>query len=116
MSEEAPKITTLQKTPAAKNPKRVEQGKRLAAISGEAKARKKESCDTETQNILLIGGVFALGGALYYLKKRNTNDTTEESPAKPKPVQKEERRQPTEPMSMAMEFRAVPRKMYSMDD
>ena len=32
-----PKITTMEKV---KNPKRVEQGKRLAAISREAKSRK----------------------------------------------------------------------------
>ena len=35
--EEQTKITTVEKV---KNPKRVEQGKRLAAISREAKARK----------------------------------------------------------------------------
>ena len=35
--EEEPKITTTEKV---KNPKRVEQGKRLAVISKEAKARK----------------------------------------------------------------------------
>ena len=41
MSE--PEITNPEKTEKPKNPKRVEQGKRLAAISREAKERKKQT-------------------------------------------------------------------------
>ena len=51
--EEEPKITTTQKV---KNPGRVEAGKRLAAISKEAKARKaaerKKAEDIENSNLL----------------------------------------------------------------
>ena len=62
------KITTVEKV---KNPKRVEQGKKLAAISREVKARKaterkkaEEEC-TENANILYVTvgtlGVVGLG-------------------------------------------------------
>ena len=105
--EEAPKITSAIKTPREKNPGRVAAGKRLGAISKEAKERKKlerENAITEpyetttTQNTaILVGGLVVIGGALYYLKYHNTegtegtagtersdtrSDTTEEPPPK----------------------------------
>ena len=68
---EEPKITTVEKI---KNPKRVEQGKRLAGISREAKARKAaerakvEEC-VENANMLyvVVGalGVVGLGYGVY---------------------------------------------------
>ena len=104
MTEEAPKITSAIKTPREKNPGRVTAGKRLAAISKEAKERKKlereNSCDndnSETQKTtILVGGLVAAVVALYYLKFHNTDNTTE------KPPQKEE---------TSLKFQA-----YSMDD
>ena len=71
MSEE-PKITTVEKV---KNPGRVAQGKRLAAISKEAKARKaaerkklEEEC-TGNANLLYVFvgvlGVVGLGYGVY---------------------------------------------------
>ena len=65
--EDEHKITTVEKV---KNPKRVEQGKRLAAISREAKARKAaerakvEEC-VENANMLYVV-VGALGVGLGY--------------------------------------------------
>ena len=65
--EDEHKITTVEKV---KNPKRVEQGKRLAAISREAKARKAaerakvEKC-VENANMLYVV-VGALGVGLGY--------------------------------------------------
>ena len=71
MSEE-PKITTVEKV---KNPGRVAQGKRLAAISKEAKARKAEECKkleeecTGNSNLLYVSvgvlGVIGLGYGTY---------------------------------------------------
>ena len=64
-------MTTVEKV---KNPKRVEQGKRLAAISKAAKARKAEErkkaeC-TGNSNILYVSvgvlGVVGLGYGVYY--------------------------------------------------
>ena len=75
MSE--PEITNPKKT---KNPKRVEQGKRLAAISREAKERKKqqqekffESAEKEGNKIFfgigLIGAAFLIYKIVINLKK-----------------------------------------------
>ena len=94
MTEEAPKITSAIKTPREKYPGRVAAGKRLAAISKEAKERKKlerenaikEPCDSETMTTqktnILVGGLVAAGVARYYPKYHNTDNTTEE-PAEP---------------------------------
>ena len=73
MSEQQgqPKITTVEKV---KDPRRVAQGKRLAAISREAKARKKqERLEQQEQEegsgnlscilpVVIVGGVIATVG------------------------------------------------------
>ena len=66
------KITSSEKT---KNPKRVEQGKRLAAISREAKERKKlrqleqekffESVEDDGNRIFFVIGLIGAGVLLY---------------------------------------------------
>ena len=65
--EEEPKITTK-----VKNPKRVEQGKRLAAISKEAKARKaaerkkvEEECIGNANLLYVTVGVLGVAGIGY---------------------------------------------------
>ena len=67
--EDEPKITTVQKV---KDPKRVEQGKRLAAISREAKARKvderkkaEELCIENTNMLYVTVGVLGVAGLGY---------------------------------------------------
>ena len=98
MSEEDNKITSVVKK--EKNPKRVEQGKRLAAISKEAKERKKlerenaikESLDNNDNNMIVGGLVVAtvlVGAAVYFLKGGKSEPelvkvTIEEEP-KPRP-------------------------------
>ena len=87
MTEEALKITSAIKTPREKNPGRVAAGKRLAAISKEAKERKKlerESCersDTRCDNtsvVLAVGGLVVIGAAaLYFLKSHCVFHNTE---------------------------------------
>ena len=77
MNEEAPKITSVVKT--EKNPGRVAAGKRLAAISKEAKERKKlerenavkESLNDNDNNMIVGGLVVAtvlVGAVVYFLK------------------------------------------------
>ena len=77
MSEEQPKITTVEKV---KDPRRVAQGKRLAAISREAKARKKqERIEQQRQEesgslscilpVVIVGGVIATVGCYCYSKR-----------------------------------------------
>ena len=89
MTEEAPKITSAIKTPRKKNPGRVAAGKRLAAISKEAKERKKleraagtvgtegpersEAAGGVNSSVILVGGLVATGVALYFLKFHNTD-------------------------------------------
>ena len=94
MEEQQPKITVVEKV---KDPKRVEQGKRLAAISREAKARKAaerakiEDC-VENSNMLyvIVGalGVVGLGYGVYnYFSKK------EEEPPQQVQVQQVEQQQ-----------------------
>ena len=87
---EETKITTVKKV---KNPKRVEQGKRLAAISREAEARKAperakvEEC-VENANMLYVAvgvlGVAGLGYGVYNLfsKKEEPQQVQVEQPKK----------------------------------
>ena len=105
MSEEAPKITSVVKT--EKNPGRVAAGKRLAAISKEAKERKKlerenavkESRDNDNCNNIIVGGLVVatvlVGAAVYFLKGGKSDQhekvTIEEEP-KPKQSLNEVRR------------------------
>ena len=104
-------ITTVSKEPKQKDPRRVEAGKKLAQISKEAKARKKQERENaikkeatsygETfQTVVLVGGVVALGGLVYYFKSTTpavTPITSTTPTATPKPT-------PTK------------RAIYSMDD
>ena len=90
--EEEPKITTVEKV---KNPLRVAQGKRLAAISREAKAKKARERQEHQQRqqesgilpylLLVTAIVIATGafGGYRYLEK-------EEEPAKEEPKKQEE--------------------------
>ena len=69
-----PKITTIEKV---KNPKRVEQGKKLPAISREAKARKakerqehqQQQQESEILPYLLLVPVIVIGGYCYWKKE-----------------------------------------------
>ena len=97
--EEEPKITTVEKV---KNPGRVAQGKRLAAISKAAKARKaeerrragKEEECTGNANLLYVSvgvlGVVGLGYGVYnFLCKKEEEPQQEEPQAQEKqPEQK----------------------------
>ena len=101
--EEPPKITSEVKV---KDPRRVAQGKRLAAISREAKARKArereasirreevERCERSEREsysyaVLPVIGILAIGGG-YYLYQRMkdqqpANDDSEERSEKQQP-------------------------------
>ena len=97
-SSEPAKITSEIKV---KNPKRVAQGKKLAAISREAKARKarereenirKEEVDRcEKENYFpyailpAIAGILVVGGGYYFLqrKKKLEDDNNNEKEEKP---------------------------------
>ena len=72
------KITTVEKV---KDPRRVAQGKRLAAISREAKAKKKQERLEQQQQeesgslscilpVVIVGGVIATVGCYCYSKKK----------------------------------------------
>ena len=93
--EEEPKITTVQKV---KNPKRVEQGRRLAAISREAKARKaeerkklEEEC-TGNANLLYVSvgvlGVIGLGYGTYSFLCKKEEPQQEQPQQEKQPEQK----------------------------
>ena len=82
MNEEAPKITSVEKTPREKNPGRVAAGKRLAAISKEAKEHKKLEQAVVTggtaglttgtagvnSSVILVGGLVVAGGSTVFPK------------------------------------------------
>ena len=98
--EDEPKITTVQKV---KNPKRVEQGKRLALISKEAKAwkaaeRKKaeEECIKNSNLLYLTVGVlgvtcFGYGVYNFFCKKEGPQQQVEQQQPPPsQPSSKEE--------------------------
>ena len=92
---EEPKVITAPKTEKVKDPRRVELGKRLGAISKEAKARKarerQEQQQQESETLcpyLLLAPAIAvtvLGGYWYF----KGNDVKEEEP-----VRKEDNRIP----------------------
>ena len=82
MTEETPKITTVEKV---KDPRRVEQGKRLAAISREAKERKvkerqqhKVSESSESLWIIPVTVIVALCGGYYLFTKGKKVEAQEE--------------------------------------
>ena len=89
--EEEPKITTVEKV---KDPRRVAQGKRLAAISRKAKAKKqKERLEQQRQEeesgilpcfllVVIIGGAIATVGCYCYSKKGPAAVKEEEQPEK----------------------------------
>ena len=95
MNEE-PKITSVVKT--EKNPGRVAAGKRLAAISKEAKERKKleamkksEDNDGNNNNIIVGGILLAVAGAVTYFlwnKQGQHEKVTIEEEPKPKTKRK----------------------------
>ena len=95
MSEE-PKITTVEKV---KNPGRVAAGKRLAAISKEAKARKAEERKKaeaeciENSNLLYVTvgvlGVTGLGYGVYnFLCKQEPQEPQQQEPQQEQPEKK----------------------------
>ena len=81
------RITTVEKV---KDPKRVAQGKRLAAISREAKARKakerqeQQQCESEILPYFLLVSVIVIGvgafGGYRYWKKEPINEEPKEEP------------------------------------
>ena len=99
-ASEPPKITSEVRV---KDPRRVAQGKRLAAISREAKARKAkeqeasirkeevEKCEQESYSpyaLLPVIGILAIGGGYYlYQRKKDqpANDDSEERSEKQQP-------------------------------
>ena len=99
MSDQEVKITA---SPKVKNPKRVEQGKRLAAISKAAKERKRkekeeaneaqqchEASDwvtTTTLTVPVIGAVIAIGGYLYWYRSKEEPVETSEQPPQERPM------------------------------
>ena len=111
------KITSSEKT---KNPKRVEQGKRLAAISKEAKERKKqrqleqekffESAEDDGNKVFFVIGLIGAGVLLYKIfldpsDRENSEDPSDPSEdAKPEdtsdPASEPRRKQSYEPYTM----------------
>ena len=99
MSEE-PKMTTVEKV---KNPGRVAAGKRLAAISKEAKARKAEErkkaeagC-VENSNLLYVSvgvlGVTGLGYGVYsFLCKQEPQEEQQQEQPQPQEPQQSEKK------------------------
>ena len=105
---EAPKeVEADKKRPltVTKNPKRVEQGKRLAEWNRKKKEAKKKKVELEsvettpaetvetTPNYRLIGGIVIVGGiavGLIYFIQRGTVESTEEIEQPPKQEPKQE--------------------------
>ena len=99
---EKPKVITAPKMEKIKDPRRVELGKRLGAISKEAKARKarerqgQQQQEPETSSYLLLVpviviGVAAFGGYRYWFK----HNVKEEEPTKGEnSIRKEDNRIP----------------------
>ena len=135
MTEEEPKITSVVKTPREKNPGRVAAGKRLAAISKEAKERKKlerASLTTGTggtaeTSVILVGGLVVSGVALYFLKshcvfynKEGTEGTVGTAGSEGTEVEQSERSVQSKQSSLPRDFIIYPPKdekrflMYSM--
>ena len=81
MSEETPKITTVQKE---KDSKRVETGKRLAQLNKERKLHKEQQEDINENKsninyslILNVIGVTVAVASLYYARKKSNNEKKE---------------------------------------
>lgn len=96
--EEQPKITTTTSVEKVKDPRRVAAGKRLAAISKQAKERKRKEREandaqprhevsedewvtTTTLSIPVIGAVIAIGGYLYWYRSKSKPEPKVEPPA-----------------------------------
>ena len=129
---EAPKITSAIKTPREKNPGRVAAGKRLAAISKEAKERKKlerekatagtvvkESSET---NFSVVGVVVAVvsGAAVYFLTKvKSEIHVREVREVRESPKEPSVERNSSEPQAPSVARNSSDArffKIYSMDD
>ena len=96
MSEETPKITTTKKE---KDPKRLEAGKRLAAISKATKQRKMcEKIESENKQengsgdysinyglVFRILGTVAAIGSLYYTREEYKRDTVKQETTRKEP-------------------------------
>ena len=93
-----PKITSEVKV---KDPRRVAQGKRLAAISREAKARKAreremsirkeevEKCEKESYSYAIlpvIAGVLVVGGGYYFYQRKKDQQPDNDNEEKQQPV------------------------------
>ena len=99
MSEESPKITAIKKE---KDPKRVEAGKRSAAISKAAKERKmrnKIESENKQENgsgdysinygiVFGILGTAAATGSLYYTREEYKRDTIKQETTREEPEPK----------------------------
>ena len=102
--EDEPKITTK-----VKNPKRVEQGRRLAAIAKEAKARKAaerkkvEEEFIENSNLLYVTvgviGVTGLGYGVYNFlcKQEQQQQQQQQEQEQPQPQQQQPQQQEKQP-------------------
>ena len=100
MEEEKPKVITATKVEKVKDPRRVELGKRLGAISRKAKERKarerqqQQQQESETSSYLLLVpviviGAVAFGGYRYWFE----SNVKEKEPVKEEePIRKEDNR------------------------
>ena len=97
-----PTITRVEKTQKLKDPRRVESGKRLAAISREAKARKaaeRQSVSVRTpanqddsaNTLIYVGvGVATIGGIYYiYNRTKGTDKPNDSEKKNEKPLEVE---------------------------
>ena len=129
MSE--PEITNPEKTEKPKNPKRVEQGKRLAAISREAKERKKQTQEeffepkepewsAEGEGNKIFFGIGLIGAAflvykIFFDSKKSKEDAQQPEETRKVTVAPEEREATPEenkdtPPKPAESFAPPPRK------
>ena len=121
-----PEITNPKKTEKPKNPKRVEQGKRLAGISREAKERKKqqqekffepeESAKTEVDKIFF--GIGLVGAAFLVYKiflDSKTREEEDEVPEEMRKVTVDSQPEPPEEPKPAESSAPPPRKTRSYE-
>ena len=95
---EPPKITSVEKT---KNPRRVEAGRKLAAISKQAKAKKAQLKAEETKDdvnpvgeysnlAMVFAGTIVIGAIALHFSRKTKDDSgatsVNDKPEEPKPV------------------------------
>ena len=122
MSE--PKVTSVEKT---KHPKRVEQGKRLAAISREAKERKKqelekffESAENDGNKVFFVIGLIGAAVLIYKVFSEPSETPWEapeaaELPPEPSEDPSETAKPPPEPSDSFAPRRKRSYEPYTMD-